>query len=278
MPDPTTPRRRARITRPPTPGAGLDPTERDQWASRFGVAATQIDHDFAISHLLAALNPLADRFVFYGGTALSRTFLPDLRLSEDIDLLSNGARRDVAPLLDQELRDYMEPRFGELTADPWLADATRDTQACVLRVGRVDVQVQLIDGRDYPNWPTQHSTIEQRYAGIPEATLHTYTAPAFAGAKTSAWIETTRNAPRDLYDLWALACAGHIDVDAARLYRRHGPTGGYPERNLLPAAPPSEREWQDALSHQCIPQVTAADAYETVASTWARAVTAAKSR
>ena len=91
-------------------------------------------------------------------------------------------------------------------------------------------------------------------------------------------ITTTRNAPRDLYDLWALAHAGHIDTDAAHLYRRHGPTGGYPERSLLPAAPPSEQEWQDALSHQCIPQVTATDAYETVVSTWARAVTAAKSR
>jgi hypothetical protein len=38
----------------------------------------------------------ADDVIFFGGTALSRTFLPTLRLSEDIDLLVHGRRSDVA--------------------------------------------------------------------------------------------------------------------------------------------------------------------------------------
>ncbi|MDR2930727.1 MAG: nucleotidyl transferase AbiEii/AbiGii toxin family protein [Propionibacteriaceae bacterium] len=229
-----------------------------------------------ISHLLAAVSTLVDRIIFYGGTALSRTILPDLRLSEDIDLLSVGSRRDVAGLVDQTIRDYMEPRFGQVTADPWLASARKDTQACLFHVRGVDVQIQLIDGTNYTDWPTQTSNINQRYSGVPPVRMRTYTARSFVGAKTSAWSETTRNAPRDLYDLWALTEKHWIDADAARLFKKHGPTGGYPEPWLLHAKPPSENQWLDALRHQCIPQVSAAKAHETVTAAWATAVASAK--
>jgi len=117
----------------------LAPEEQDRWANMFGVAPDQISHDHLISHILVALSTHKDSFIFYGGTALSRTILPDLRLSEDIDLLSIGPRRDVAPLLDQAIRDYIEPRFGTVIADPWLAAAKTSTQACVFHIGGIDV-------------------------------------------------------------------------------------------------------------------------------------------
>ena len=86
-------RSRARVTTAaPAAGAVLDRHERNWWAQHFGVAGAQIDHDFVISHLLVAISSHADKVIFYGGTALSRTVLPDLRLSEDVDLLSIGAR------------------------------------------------------------------------------------------------------------------------------------------------------------------------------------------
>ena len=197
--------RHARVSSTTEPAVLLNHAERDKWATRFGVAPDQIDHDHVISHLLAALATHASQFTFYGGTALSRTFLPDLRLSEDIDLLSAGSRRDVAASLDQAVRDYMEPRFGLVTADPWLASTSRDTQASLFHVGNIDVQIQLIDGTYYTDWPTQDTDIEQRYSDVPPIRLRTYAPRSFVGAKTSAWSETTRNAPRDLYDLWALA-------------------------------------------------------------------------
>lgn len=267
---------RARITGVPASSAVLDHDERHRWAQHFGVADAQIDHDFVISHLLVAVSEHADKVVFYGGTALSRTILPDLRLSEDVDLLSVGARRDVAGALDQAVRDYLEPRFGEVTADPWLAGAVRDTQACVFHVGDVDVKIQLIDGRSYTDWPIQESQIEQRYTAVPEVVLRTYTPRAFVGAKTSAWAETTRNAPRDLYDLWALARDGRIDAEAARLFKKYGPTGGYPEPGLLPSNPPTEEQWLAALEHQCIPQVSAAEAFTFVTTAWSDAVGTAR--
>lgn len=47
--------------------------EHALWAERFGVSLAQVDHDRAISYILAAIATQADHVVFYGGTALART-------------------------------------------------------------------------------------------------------------------------------------------------------------------------------------------------------------
>jgi predicted nucleotidyltransferase component of viral defense system len=41
--------------------------------------------------------------IFFGGTALSRSLIPDGRLSEDIDLIATGRRRDVGGLVERAL-------------------------------------------------------------------------------------------------------------------------------------------------------------------------------
>lgn len=75
-----------------TPGV-LDPDELHDVAARFGVGEAQVRRDHVISHALAEISSLGtDSLVFFGGTALSRTHLPSLRLSEDIDLLALESR------------------------------------------------------------------------------------------------------------------------------------------------------------------------------------------
>lgn len=243
----------------------------------FGAARSQIEHDFAISHVLSTLAPHADRFIFYGGTALSRTILDGLRLSEDLDLLSVGPRAPVAAILDDAIRSGLERGFGRISATPWLSGARTDTSTCTLRIGDVRLRIQLIDGRDYAAWPLQTSTVRQRYAGLPDIELTTYTPAGFAGAKTVAWCDTTRNAPRDLYDLWALARAGHLTAEAARIYKRNGPSYDLPRRWAFPAQPPSPAEWLAALGHQCIPMVGPDEAFDTVVAAWEAASEAATS-
>lgn len=240
--------------------------------AHFGVARGQIEHDFVISHVLDALAPHADQFVFYGGTALSRTILDGLRLSEDIDLLSVGPRKDVAAIIDSALRSALERGFGIIEADPWLSQTWNDTTACIYRIGGVQLRIQLIDGRNYAPWPRQQSEVSQRYAGLPNVALTTYTADSFVGGKTVAWCDTSRNAPRDLYDLWALAEAGYITAGAADVYRHHGPSNSFPNRSAFPNTPPTEQEWTDALGHQCIVQVGPTQAYDSVVAAWERAV------
>ena len=119
----------------------LTPTEEEFAAQgeRFGVSRDQIEHDFVISRVLYALQPHAERFVFYGGTALSRTFLNGSRLSEDIDLLSIGPRQQVAGDLDRAIRTGLERDFGGEDARKGSGAVCRGRdrgERVVLRVGR----------------------------------------------------------------------------------------------------------------------------------------------
>jgi len=229
---------------------GLLAADLARWQAHFGVTADQVRHDYVISRVLEALAPHSDSFVFYGGTALSRTILNGLRLSEDIDLLSAISRSDAARIIDEALRFGLRERFGTVIATPNLTQTRKDTDACVYHIGPVDIQIQLINGAFYTPWPTQASTVAQRYADIPDIELTTYTPSAFVAAKTTAW--GGRNAPRDLYDLWALSQRHFINSQAAAVFKSKGPTGGYPHRWSLPAKPPTEQAWQDALDHQCV--------------------------
>jgi hypothetical protein len=102
--------------------------------------------------------------------------------------------------------------------------------------------------------------------------LTTYSDMAFVGAKTDAWCDATRNAPRDLYDLWALADAGFITAEAAVVYRRFGSIHAFPRPWAFPRTPPAESTWEDALGRQCIPKVGPNEAYETVVAAWEDAV------
>lgn len=253
----------------------LTEAEAETWAAHFGVGEDQIRHDFAISCVLQELSAHADLFVFYGGTALSRTILDGLRLSEDIDLLTVGPRKSAAMVLDEAIRSGMERQFGLIDAHPRLPDTRTDTQACLYDIAEVTVQIQLISGDNYTPWSRQNSQVSLRYGGLGDVTMTTYTAAGFVGAKTSAWCDTTRNAPRDLYDLWALARKGHINSSAAREFRRCGPTASYPRQWMFPK-PPSAAQWEDALAHLCRVAVGPNEAYETVVAAWGAAVNAAE--
>lgn len=246
----------------------LDPADAAAQQAHFGVARDQVQHDFVISHLLEVLAPHADHFVFFGGTALSRTHLEGLRLSEDIDLLSFGPRAPVARLLDAAIRDGLERGFGRIEADRGLDAVRRDTDPSRYRIGGVPVRIQLLTGAHYPAWPTAATLVHQRYAGLPDVTLTTYTSDAFACAKTAAWCDASRQAPRDLYDLWALAHDGLITPATVQLYRRLGPTGRPPA--AFPD-PPSQQQWRDSLGHQCIPGVGPQAAHTLVVAAWTAA-------
>lgn len=236
----------------------------DRVRATFGVGEAQVRRDFVISWMLWAIAESTPDVVFFGGTALNRTLLTDLRLSEDIDLMPLDARSQVASTLHEGLSTLLERGFGQITADIPLP-GTRHPAASVYEVSGHKIRVQLVD-RDSYYWPWRPTPIHQRYQGCPPANLKTLTSEGFAAAKTAAWCE--RNTPRDLYDLWAIADAGLITAAAAEAFRRHGPTNRRPSPAIFPAGPPTEREWRDALSHQCIPRVSPVDAHRTVVAAW----------
>jgi hypothetical protein len=244
----------------------LDPDEEAAVADRFGVALPQVRRDHLISHLLAALSTYAaDQVIFFGGTALSRTFAPDGRLSEDIDLIAIGQRRVVARVLEQELLRATRREFPGLRWEPLLT-TVRDTEpAALITSDGLSVRVQLLGSEGYPPWPTSGQPLLQRYSDAPPATLTVPTAAAFAAAKTVAWVD--RAASRDLYDLWLLAQSGSVTAEAAQLFTRHGPTNKPPTAGTF-ARPPDEATWRRDLSAQTRLIVTAREALAVVADAW----------
>lgn len=135
-----------------------------------------------------------------------------------------------------------------------------------MTVASLRVQIQLLGATGYPRWPTQVMDIEQRYSDVSPARLRVLIASAFAAAKLAAWSD--RAAPRDLYDMWALATGGLIDDEAAALFSQHGPFTG--PHDVSFARIPTAQEWETALAHQCIPLVSAQEAAAVVASAWSR--------
>ena len=137
------------------PGVNID--EAHLVAAKFGVAIEQIRRDHLISHILAALsNHCRDQLIFFGGTALARSHVPDGRLSEDIDLISVGSRPATAAAIERTLSSALRRSHGRITWAPALA-GVRDTDPAVLVAadGQLAVRIQLLNALGYPAWPTE---------------------------------------------------------------------------------------------------------------------------
>lgn len=253
----------------------LDPREERAVAAAFGVAVDQVRRDHLVSHLLATLSErFDDRLLFFGGTALSRSFAPDGRLSEDIDLIALGSRSALATELDRDLPRAIRREFPDATWRPALG-AVRDSQpANLVTPDGISVRIQLLSRTGYPAWPSESRTLTQRYSDAPPATLIVPTLTSFVAWKTATWID--RSAPRDLYDLWLLAGQGAFGPEAGELFRKFGPTNRLPHAGQFAQAP-DEETWRRSLSGQTRLRISAAEALSVVRLAW-DTVTAAASR
>lgn len=247
----------------------LDADEEAAIAESFGVARPQVRRDHLISHLLAALSAnAADQVTFFGGTALSRTFAPNGRLSEDIDLIATGKRREAAEIVEACLIRGTRREYPGLRWQPLLT-TVRDVEPAVLTSpDGLTVRVQLLSVTGFPPWPTTSQSLVQRYSDAPPATLTVFTQAAFAASKTVAWFN--RAAPRDLFDLWLLAQAGALDSAAAQLFARHGPTNRPPTVDLFSQGL-DEVRWRQELAGQTRLDITAAEALDAVRRAWSAA-------
>ena len=126
------------------------------------------------------------------------------------------------------------------------------------------VQVQLLGGDGY-SWPTEVVDIEQRYSDAPPARLRVLTADGFAAAKLGAWID--REAPRDLYDLWAMSERELIGPAALQVFIAHGPFGKPPPAWAF-GQDLDGGEWTHALGHQTRLRVSAREAMAAVRQAW----------
>lgn len=248
----------------------LDAIEARRTTEKFGVSAEQVRRDHLMSHLLAALSrELADQIIFFGGTALARSHLPDGRLSEDLDLLAINRRADVVQQVERVLSEAVRREFGRLEWRPRLRDIPDTAPATLRSADGLTVRVQLLDPIGFPNWPTESAELIQRYSDAPAARLLVPTRAGFAASKTAAWHD--RTAPRDLYDLWGLVFIGAIDECAAQCFIQEGPTGG-PPRPWMFRTPPEMDAWVSELAAQTRIAVGPTEALSAVRDAWNNAI------
>lgn len=145
-------------------------------------------------------------------------------------------------------------------------EAVRETDPGIAHTDDgLTVRIQLLASAGYPGWPTETRTLQQRYSDAPTATLRVPTRDAVAAWKTVAWHH--RSAPRDLYDLWALAEIGAITPAGADLFTHHGPTGA-PPRHWMFTTPPTQDQWHSQLAGQTHLRITADHAITVVRNAW----------
>lgn len=242
----------------------IDQAEIEGVAARFGAPSSQIIRDHLISHILAAIGKWSDNdpVTFFGGTALCRTWLPDLRLSEDIDLLVESAedgqrlRQAVATNLRREFPSREWTQLG----------AQHQVETWLLTAGQVDVRMQFVHWRDgWKSIPLAPKAVELRYSDLGESVALVVPTPSgFATMKLLAWFD--RHAPRDLFDLAALADAKHIDRPAVDLVKTIA--GFTPSAMTLDRHVPKivESSWQTELGHQLADIPTAEECLAKVRS------------
>jgi hypothetical protein len=127
------------------------------------------------------------------------------------------------------------------------------------------VQIQLLPDGHYPAWPFERRELEQRYSDAAPAALLVPTLAAFVAWKTATYMD--RRAPRDLWDLAALARLGAYTPEAADLFTTLGPLRSLPSSSTIPAAP-AQPVWERDLAHQTRLMVTAEQARDAAVDAW----------
>jgi hypothetical protein len=124
--------------------SGLIRDEAAAVAQGFGVALDQVHRDHLISSILAALQAHADDLIFFGGTALARTYLTAGRPGEDIDLIAVTDRRSVARAISRTIDRALRVTHGRVDWTVALADI-RDTEpASLVTADGLIVRIQLL--------------------------------------------------------------------------------------------------------------------------------------
>lgn len=222
----------------------LDLREAGKVQSRFGATTPQVLRDHAISHILREIQSLNSEVTFFGGTALSRTYLIDGRLSEDIDLYS-----PTREILSEELDGIPEKIEQEFPQANWevLPSQVADPGSALLNCGGgIKINVQVLDSRAR-NWhkiPTKMTPIHQRYSDVLQTELNVPTYDGFVVMKVLAWYD--RKKSRDLFDLDALSRLGTVSNEARSVLAE---LAGHAISNEMLNIGISDN-WSDALSHQ----------------------------
>lgn len=173
------------------------------------MSEVQVQRDHLVSHILHSLAGLDAEtgLIFFGGTALCRTWCPELRLSEDVDLIISDYP-DAAGRLQEHISRSVRQELPDLSWGPF--DTWHQTLTTIASANGRTIKVQFVKPRlREDRVPVGPTSVSLRYSDLPAAVeLIVPAAEGFATMKLMAWHQ--RQAARDLYDLAALADGGAI--------------------------------------------------------------------
>lgn len=222
----------------------LDLDESQDVQELLGAEESQVNRDHAISHVLVALQQINTEFVFFGGTALSRTYLTTGRLSEDIDLYSPD-RRALCRELD-DLPRLMKEEFPQAVWNVIPSQTVEPRSSLLVCEASIQIRVQVVDAlsRGWQSIPTNLVDIHQRYSDVSKTQLIVPTFGGFVAMKILAWFD--RGAPRDLFDLDGLSRIGAVSSATHDLVEK---LRGYRLTKQMLSRKVSGL-WQEELAHQ----------------------------
>lgn len=82
--------------------------ELNRRARRLGVQLHHVENDYVLCHVLAGIARELPELVFRGGTALTRAYWADYRLSEDLDFISTERIEGFARRLETAVSSAAE--------------------------------------------------------------------------------------------------------------------------------------------------------------------------
>ncbi len=186
-----------------------------------------LERDYCLAWFLVGLSrtPLRKRLAFKGGTALKRCYFGDYRFSEDLDFTLMG---EVA---FDVIRQELEPVFAEVgrAGGVTIRFAHEDKQPhqnshtfylgyegplpATAKPKEVKVDITIREEVVFPLESPKVLRAYEEYADLPEdAEIPAYSLNEIAAEKVVALLDTARNEPRDLYDIWFLTGQGHINL------------------------------------------------------------------
>ncbi len=230
-----------------------------------GIPIETIEKDYHLDWYLAALwqAALFQDYLFYGGTAIKKLYVPNHRFSEDIDLISERkflpeeiAKRlaRAHQFLEQEANLFCFFRPEEIkvagTQTRFLIHYRGFPETGGSKRFLLDI-AQGIEGLPKPvskKLITSYRDLEERKILIPALPLEVICAD-----KLELVVDRKRKEPRDIYDLWSvLMQAGKFDRELflVRLRKR---LSYFPEFGVVTSSlkdPVFQNSWEIRLKHQ----------------------------
>ena len=185
-------------------------------AEKFHVSAEVIEKDYVITWILCCLtrSRLKNDFIFYGGTAIKRIYFENYRFSEDIDLWSASTYTQEYIIQELKILNYAKEEAGlslELQLEKSIVASHRlqlfisyDGYEEIIGAPK-EIRMDFVIGMDkFGNFINKKIIPSYSDVKTQENTLSVMTLNTILANKLGLIVDSTRNEPRDLFDIWYL--------------------------------------------------------------------------